>query len=147
VPGALVKDSVSSIPQYGWRGLSFNDLLNAGGTDTLLVTRTALQDTHNFAQYYVDNYKYPATRLTTLRFRPLPANAFGGTALWNLMCGVEIGDLIHTTTTHDTGGGFDEDGFVEGIRYTAQPMTGGQHEISMELDVSPRSFYSSNPIG
>lgn len=146
VAGQLVTDS-GSIAQYGWRGLSFNDLLNAGGTDTLLVTRTNLQDTKNVAQYYVDNYKYPATRLTTLRFRPRPPGSFGGGALWALMTGVELGDLIHTTTRHDTGGGFDEDGFVEGIRYTAAPMTSGQHEISLELDVSPRSFYSSNPIG
>jgi hypothetical protein len=63
------------------------------------------------------------------------------------MCGVEIGDLVSLQTDHAGGGGFNEDFYVEGIRYNASPARRDMHDITLELEVSPRSFFNYNPFG
>jgi hypothetical protein len=69
-------------------------------------------------------------------------------ALWGLMCGVELGDLISLETTHPGGGGFDEDFYVEGIHYDADVQGGAAFtNVTLELDVSPRSFFDNNTFG
>lgn len=147
VPTQLSKNT-TSINKYGWRSLTFEGLKIHQGHDDLGNSTNALVETKKFADYYVQNFAEPQTRVTQIRFRPRGYNQVGASALWALMCGVEIGDLIHLTTSHTgSGSGFNEDFFVEGIHYTAQPGNAGMHDVTMELDVSPQSFFASNPFG
>lgn len=147
VPGQLVRDT-ASIAKYGWRGLSFENLLTRNGSGT-----TAVEETKLFAQYYVDNYAAPATRVTQLRFRARNPLASYGPALWRLLCEVEISDIIDLETTAGRRGHFSESFYVEGIHYTCKPgqvdpSTGEDTlpDLEMVLDVSPVSFYSINPF-
>ncbi len=60
-----------------------------------------------------------------------------------MICGVEIGDVVHLNTTHPHGGGFDEDFYVEGIHYDAVPMNDRYPEVTLTLDLSPRAYYGA----
>jgi hypothetical protein len=146
VPGNFVEDS-TSISFYGFRGLSFPDLLTYKGHTDLSSNVSAVDETKKFATYYVDNYATPKTRVTLLTFRPRGTSSTNARALWDLICGVEIGDLIHVKTSHTGGGGFDTDYFIEGVRYEAVPMNATFPEITLSCDLSPRSYFNSNPFG
>lgn len=145
-PGQLVKDD-DSIDTYGWRSASFENLLVYTGDDHGGGQTTALEETYKYADYYVGNYKTPRTRVTQLSFVGRSPSDTLSPALWALICGVEIGDLISLNTVHPGGGGFDEDFYVEGIHYSARPARTDMHDIQLTLDVSPRSFYDYNPFG
>lgn len=142
----LFKDD-TSIDAYGWRfGPNMENLLvEAGNTPP---GQTAAEECDFFAEYFVENYKTPKTRITRLVFRGVPVDHPAAAATWGLICGVEIGDPIHIETSHWGGaGGFDADYFIEGIRYECRPAAPGVPDITLELDVSPATFYSHNPWG
>ncbi len=153
VPGALVSDA-TSITEHGWRMKTFSDLLTYQGHDDVGDPTTALVETKKFATWLVDNFKNPKTRVQSIGFAPRGPGSLNATALWELMCGVEINDLIENlTTTHPGGGGFDEAFFVDGIHYTAQPgipythaATTSYPEVRLSLDVTPASYYGVNPF-
>lgn len=142
----LVEDAVS-IARFGVRSERFTDLQTSAGHDDDFDPTTGLEETHKFAEYYVGNYKDPKTRVSLLRFRPRGPEDVTAPALWDLMCGVEIGDRIHLTTTHVGGGSFDEYLYVEGIRYEARGAADAYHDITLELELSPSSFFDYNPFG
>jgi hypothetical protein len=145
---ALVTKDDTSIGIYGYRGLSFDSLLTNAGHDDDNNPTTALEETKKFSNYYTANYKDPKTRVTRMMFRPLDPSHPNAGALWGLMCGVELGDLISLETTHPGGGGFDEDFYVEGIHYDADVQGGAAFtNVTLELDVSPRSFFDNNTFG
>lgn len=135
-----------SIAKYGWRSISFTDLLTLRGTTT---GNKGFAETKLFSTYYVDNYSNPHTRVTMLTFRTPRPNARNAAATWALICGVEIGDVIELFTNHPGGGGFNESFFIEGIRYTAAPLGDsdtGYPDITVELDLSPTALYDTNPF-
>lgn len=144
VPGALIKND-TSIERFGWRPISFEDLLVLRGVTSGL---TAVEECKNFARFYVTNYKDPKTRVTQLVFRPRDARSFSGPATWDLMCGVDIGDPIDLDTEHWGGlGGFHERYFVEGIHYEADASgRPDMPNVTLTLDVSPASFWAYNPF-
>ena len=94
-------------------------------------------------------------------FQTVAPGGSAGNAWWNLVTGVEIGDVITIYETNPGGGGFSHatDGFstdqfiVEGIHYNVQ--IGGQYpQVTLSLDVSSRrwsnwfagySFYPTPP--
>lgn len=131
-------ENAASISTYGSRSESFYDLLTLedhfDGSD-------ANDATKKVATYYVSNYKDPRVRVNTLRFKGQDAGTLGADRLWTLMCGVDISDIIRLKTTH-MGGGFDEDFYVEGIRITKGPA---EVDVEMELDLSPRAYFNTNP--
>lgn len=145
-PGNIVLDT-GSIGTYGWRSVVFEDLITYKGIIPNGTDLTAVQETKLYGQYYVDNYAAPKTRITQLVFRPKKTDHFNAEALWNLMCKIEIGDVITVKTTHPGGGGFNnEDFFVEGIHYDARPLKANMHDVTLTLDVSPRAFYVISPF-
>jgi len=154
VPDQLVKNT-TSIARFGWRSLNFDNLLTSAGHDDDNNPTTGLQETKKFAEYYagesdgVYNYAYPRTRVSQITFRPRGPEQIGAEPLWDLMCRVEIGDVVRLTVELPGvgDGGFDEDFFVEGIHYNASPARLDMHDITLELDVSPRSYFSYNPFG
>jgi hypothetical protein len=139
VPGNLVEDS-DSIDAFGRSGTTFPDLIVSAGHDDDGDPTTAVEETHKFADFYVGNRKDPRTIVTGLTFIGRTDDELGP-AVWDLLCGVEIGDVISLDTTHPGGGGFDEELLVDAIAYTSEV---GQ-PLQMELQVSPRPTY--NPFG
>lgn len=143
IAGQSVTDT-GSITTYGVRSLSFENLLTLSGENDGL---DAKGETKLFAEFYVDNYKDPRTRISSVTFLPKAVTDPGAAALWDLMCRVELNDQITITTTHPGGGGFNDVFFVEGIHYTADyqlppPLT----NVTLTLDLSPASYYTTDPF-
>jgi hypothetical protein len=149
VPSSLVTDS-ASIAKYGWRSVSFSDLLVLHGDEA--SPNTAVAETKLYSTYYVANYATPRTRVTQLRFQSRHPDSRFAPAIWALLCGVEIGDVIHLDTSHFAGaGGFNENYFIEGIRYDGRPQREGRSfsgypNVTLTLDVSPAAFYATDPF-
>ena len=137
-----------SILKYGPRVLSIPDLYTAGSpaaTGNPFLNPpglTAKQECLLFADYFVQNLATPEPHISTLKFVTVAPGTTRGNAWWNLVCGVEIGDVIVLYTTNPGGGGFSaEQFFVEGIHYDIQ-IGGPYPQITMTLDVSPRKWFS-----
>jgi hypothetical protein len=150
IEDAYVTSSATST--YGLRTWSSEGLLVAGGS----ASQTALQVTRAYASYYASNYSTPRTRVGQLTVRPQAPLGSAGTATWNLITGVDISDMVRLTTTHynsagsATGGGFNDDFFVEGVHYTAQPLNASFPDVTVTMDVSPAAYYTAGspfPVG
>lgn len=149
INGQRVEDA-GSIATYGTRAVSFENLLTAGDPDVGLgygYTAVADDAAKKFATYYVDNYATPRNRVSTITFKRVgPADPYAAN-IWRLMCNVDISDIIRLKTTHHGGaGGFDEDFYVEGLHYTANPLSDQYVDVQLTLDVSPRAYYNTNPF-
>ena len=136
IAGQYVNDT-GAAADFGIRTWSAENLWTAAGDDS----RTAEQETKLFAQYVVDNYATPRVRVGQLTVKARRPDSFNGAATWTLLCGIDISDIVHLTTTHGGGGGFDHDFYVEGIHYNARPG-GAIPYVELTLDVSPRGYYS-----
>lgn len=134
--------TAASSSTLGFRTWSAENLLTQNGEGPT----TAIQETAKFRTYVLQNFASAATRVGQLTFRPQPPSGTSGSTLWALMCGVDISDIVHLKTTHAGGGGFDTDFYVEGVHYDCVPMNDDHPDVTMTLDVSPRSYYNSNPF-
>lgn len=130
--------------KYGLRTWAAEDLATRNGAGST----TALQETNLFADYHLANLATPKTRVSALTVRPQPPSSAYGTATWDLLRGIELGDYTTLTTTHGWGGGFNATGFfVEGLHYDIQPMTSTHPDVTLTLDVSPQSYWTgTNPF-
>lgn len=146
VPGQQVDDATSQA-KYGIRPWFAEDLLTWQGHDDLGNTVDAATETKKFATYRVNNYKNPKNRIEQIRFRMLGVDHTSAPAVWSFLQEVEIGDVLNVLTSHRGGGGFDEQFYVEGIREVDEPLDGTMHNVTMQIDVSPKSFFDSNPFG
>jgi len=142
VAGQYVKDD-TSIAAYGLRSITFDQLQTVEG---LATHNNSMVETKLFAQYYVDNYKTPAPRISRMVFKSRRPGNVHGAPLWNHLCKAEISDLLTLKTEHPGGGGFDDQFYVEGLHYSGRPGTPDYPIIELALDVSPRAHYTSNPF-
>lgn len=149
VAAQYVKDT-TAVSKYGLRTWSAENLLNlggqiaSGGAGTFVATQT----TKAMAQYYVDNFAVPRTRLGQLTVRSQPPEGVYGDATWALIVGADIGDRVTVATTHYGGGGATGTFFVEGVHYDVVPgglLPGGAPlpDVTMTVDVSPTSYYDT----
>jgi hypothetical protein len=127
---------------YGLRTWAAEDLATRNGAGAT----TALQETNLFADYYLANYAAPRTRVGALTVRPQRPTGSHGSATWALLQGVELGDYLELNTTHVAGGFSSTPFFVEGIHYEIVPMTATHPEVTLTLDVSPQSYWTTNPF-
>lgn len=144
IPGQLSIDS-GSRTQYGNRVYTAEDLLTLEGqTDGL----DALAETKLFADYFTTNLHDAQNRISQIVVKGVPADAQYASNIWDLICGVEIGDLVNVTTTHPGGGGYSAAPyFVEGISYEATPQGGANFlDVTMTLDLSPQAYFTTNPF-
>jgi hypothetical protein len=147
VPGSLVIDT-DSINTFGWRSLSFQNLLVFKGRespDTLVFDVDAVDETKLYAEFYVANCAQPTTRVERVVFRSRRSTGIDD-PVWLILCQIDISDVLHLQTSHPGGGGFDEDYFVEGISYDAQPLNRNTQDVTLTLDVSPRAIYGLSPF-
>jgi hypothetical protein len=143
LPGQVVKDTVS-IGQFGYSTWSAPELITEAGTTT---GNNANDECKAFAQYYVANYAEPRNRISQLTFRSIHPDDPRAAATWDLLCGVEISDMIDVTVSLPGGGGFNaEPFFVEGIHYDVQPATPDYRNVTLTLDVSPAAYFSDGTM-
>jgi hypothetical protein len=157
----------NSIQKYGPRTHSVPDLYTAGSPASTSnpflnpAGQTALQETKMYAQSIVDNFCLPVPVIRKIVFKTVAPGGSAGNAWWNLVTGVELGDVITLYLANPGGGGFSrqESGFavdqfiVEGIHYSVA-IGGPYPQVTMSLDVSSRqwsnwwngySFYPTKP--
>lgn len=139
ISGQYVEDT-ASIAQYGTRSESFDNLLTDGDH---FDGATPEEATLKFAEFLVNNYSQPRTRVNTITLKGLPAGHAKAAETWRLMCNVDISDVITLFTSHMGGGGFAEEFFVEGIRIRKGPH---ELDVEMELDLSPLAYFDNNPF-
>jgi len=145
--GAQMASDSTSISTYGVRSTSFPDLITAAGDETSPLD--AKDETKLYGTYMVDNYKTPHDRPGTITVQSLPPADALAAAIWALLKDIELSDLATLKTIHPGGGGFDNvDFFVEKITEHHVPRRGeeGGDQITMQLEVSPRAYYDTNPF-
>ncbi len=135
-------ENTGSQSAYGTRSWSAENLLTLFGHNG---NTTAAVETKKYATYYVNNYATPRTRVNRITFKTVPTSSTYASQVWGVMCGVDVSDIIRLKTTH-LAGGFDEDFYVEGIHYSVDPLNDQYLAVQVDLDVSPKSYYSSNPF-
>lgn len=157
IAGQLVFDA-ASIAQFGVRSKSLPDLLVDGQPmSTFQPALGANAVCLAYAQYYVSNYSQPQIRISTLEFEVVLGTRDTPSETWDLVLGVEIGDILTIATSNPGGGGFGKGTggtesptpaqfFVEGIHYNAS-FVDGVPILKLSLDVSPRGWFMVAPWG
>jgi hypothetical protein len=127
----------------GLRTWSSENLYTAGGAGPT----TGAQETKKMAQYVVDNFENPAIRVGQITVKSRALESLNATATWAMLGNADISDLVHLTTTHGGGGGFDTDFYTEGLHYQITPgSTLDLPYVELTVDASPRAFYDTNPF-
>lgn len=140
IPTMQVEDA-GSISTYGVHSFSAENLriLNSA-----LSGNNAKDECLLYSNFFVSTYNEPRTRVNQIVIRSLDPSDSRAATVWSLMCNVEISDIIHLNTTHPGGGGFDDDFFVEGISYDVQPLQPDFANVTLTLDVTPRTYYPAD---
>jgi hypothetical protein len=137
---------IASVGTYGMRSWSSTNLLTNSGDIGEAYATTGATETKRFAQFYVANYAQPRDRISQLTFKSLhPSDPRAG-ANWRLLSQIDISDTIDVTVATAGGGGFVSEGyFVEGIHEQTSPLTPGYDDVTVTVDLSPRSYYGVDP--
>jgi hypothetical protein len=140
-----VTDS-GSVTTYGIRSWSQSNLLTLHGDLDRTHPTSAATETHRFAQFIVSNYAQPQDRIAGIDFRSLDPDDPRAAANWQLLSQIDIGDTITVTVATAGGGGFSAaQYFVEGIHEDVKPLAPGYDDVTVRLDLSPRTYYSADP--
>lgn len=164
--GQLVTHS-ASLNYYGPLPITGQQLIVAGQTAGALSPASyahGLATAKMFAQWYVNGFNgwdnlnnrpKPPVNVRQLRLRPVRVSAPNASYHWNMVCNVELGDIVYLNITTPHGGGIaggtpgvpeDPAGqfFVEGIRYDLA-LGGTVPNVTVTLDLSPRAPYLVTP--
>jgi hypothetical protein len=131
----------TSIGLYGIRSWSAPDLRIL---EHKTNGNTGLQETKLMADYYVTNYAEPRTRPRQITLKPLLPTDPRAAATWELMCEVDISDIVYLYITSPGGGGVDGEFYVEGITETARIGNPDFEFGEVTLDVSPTAYYQTD---
>lgn len=134
-----------SIALYGVRtaGMSFENLIIAAAEDG----NTFVQEAASYADAIVGNYKDPVTFVKEFTLKnPSPGDSTTqATAVWDVLTGIELSDMVFVTTDHPGGGGFnpadtifDQYHWVESLRYTLTALQGDEWMVELTVGMSSR---------
>ena len=143
--GQVITDA-SSIAVHGVRSWSAENLYTKDGITSGF---TGAEECLSFANYIVQNYADPQTRLSQVTIKPVRPTDPRATAIWALLCEVDISDQVTVVMSHPGGGGVNQTFFVEGITETWRPLeydldTGFPY-VEMTLDLSPTAYWTTEP--
>ncbi len=142
IAGQVYEDS-TSITAYGYRSWSAVDLLTARGTTTM---NDGDAETKLFAEYYVENYKDPRTRVEALTFLSIAPEDERAAATWALIAGVDISDVVTLTSGYPGGVGMSEDFYVEGSEMSVTVLNDDYDMVELTLNVSPAAYFTTDPF-
>lgn len=137
MPLVIIEDAVS-IGKYGRRSWTAENLLTQRH---LSNGNTGADETVLFATYQVANYKTPSPRISRVQFRSHRDSDDRAAATWDLMCGVEIGDVLDIYTDWISGRYF-----VEGLTLEVRELDGDIPFAVCDLDLSPAAFWETDPF-
>lgn len=136
----------TSIGIHGVRSWSAEYLITKDGITSGL---TGPEECLTFANYIVQNYATPQSRLSQVTIKPLRPTDPRAAAIWGVLCGVDISDQVTVVMDHPGGGGINQTYFVEGITETYRPLEKdldtGYPFVEMTLDLSPASYWTTQP--
>lgn len=127
-----------SIEEHGSWSVSFHDLLTRGDH---FDGANANDATKKMAQFFVSNYKDPELHLPQITFKRLPPGDPKAEAVWDLMCRVDISDIINLQTERISG-----EFYVEGLSYTTKVGNETFDDVTLTLDLSPKAYFNTNPF-
>lgn len=137
IPDMIVTDA-TSIATYGVRSWSAENLLtlrhNANGN-------TGADECFLFSSYQIENYAEVVPRVSRVVFKSLRDSDPRAAATWDLMCNIEIGDVLELTTDWISGRHF-----VEGMTIQARELDGTIPMVTMALDLSPEAYWTVDPF-
>lgn len=141
-----VVTDATSIATHGVRSWSAENLITKDGITSGL---TGPEECLTFANYIVDNYATPKTRLSQVTLKPVRPSDPRAAAIWGLICEVDISDQVTVVMDHPGSGGVNETFFVEGITETYRPLEKdldtGYPFVEMTLDLSPAGYWTTQP--
>lgn len=140
---AQYDEDATAVTAYGRRTWSAENLAT-GAQDTTGST-TALAATALFRDYYLQNYKQPRTRVGAITVKGQNPNGVYKQN-WPFLCAVDISDVVNLNTLMLGSQAFDDDFYVEGIRYDITPGNSSYPIVECTLDVSPGTYFTSNPF-
>lgn len=145
IPGREVHNT-PSINTYGLRSWSQTNLLTEHGDIDATYPTSAAVETKRFALFYIQNYAQPQNRIQSIGFRSLHPGDPRAPANWELLSKIDIGDTIEITVATAAGGGFHSEAyFVEGVHEDVKPLDPGYDDVTLTLDLSPRTYFTMNP--
>lgn len=137
--------SPSSIGKYGQCSASAASSSGLYVESGILTGNDANDECAVYGQWAVANAGVPLTAIQQATFKQLDPGRANAEAHWNLLCNVELGDVVIVNTTHLGGGGFDAAPFfVEGIAYDLK-VGGGLPDVTLTLDLSPGGLFATGP--
>lgn len=135
--GQVSTDS-TSITTYGYRSWSAPDLIVKKHKTN---GNTGADECKLYASFYKSNYAVPRTNIETITFQSChPGNA-RASAIWGLMCGVQISDIINVTLADASIS--DEDYYVEGFHMEIRPAAGDTYDyVEVTPNLTPAAYYT-----
>lgn len=130
---------------YGHRSLEFLGLQILNGSTSGF---SGLRECLDYSTYYVNNYKVPRDRITSIEFHGQMddgTTALAG-ALWDFILNVEINHIVEVHTVNPGGGGISGvDFFVEEISNDVSRLNETVPNWKLNLGLSPRARFASYP--
>lgn len=143
--GAGLVTHETSLLRYGPRHWSELNLLTLHGDINNDHPTGAITETHRFAEYYILNYGLPQRRINQITFRSMHPADPRAPANWDLLSRVDIGDTVNVTVETPGAGFSSEQYFVEGVSEDVQPLDPDYDDVTITLDLSPRTYFDNNP--
>jgi hypothetical protein len=135
-----VSTDATSITAYGYRSWSAPDLIVK---EHKTNGNTGNQEAALYASFYTANYAVPRTNIETITFKAChPGNA-RASAIWGLMTGMQISDVINVTIGDASVS--DEDYYVEGFHMEIVPAAGDTYDyVEVTPNLTPKAYYTDD---
>lgn len=143
--GAARVTHASSLIRYGPRYWSSLNLLTLHGDIDEPHPTGAITETHRFAEYFILNYGLPQRRINQITFRSMHPADPRAAANWDLLSRVDVGDTVDVTVQTPGAGFSSEQYFVEGVREDVRSLDPNYDDVTVTLDLSPRTYFSVDP--
>jgi hypothetical protein len=141
-----VARNLTSIDTHGAVSWSAENLITKEGITSGLDGN---EECLSFANYIVQNYGATQIRLDQVTIRPVRPDDPRATAIWALLCEIDISDQVTVVMSHPGGGGVNQTFFVEGITERWWPLVddldSGYPMCEMTLDLSPAAYWTTEP--
>lgn len=139
MPGQVWSD-LPSIAAYGRRGKTAGDLIVK---EHKTNGNSGMEECELYAQFYVNNYKDPRKNIQTVTFKTLRASDPRAAATWEVMCGIDISDILHLWVSE--AGLSDEEFYVEGISGVCRVGAGSDYDmVELTPNLTPFAYYTDN---
>jgi hypothetical protein len=128
----------TSIAAYGRRGRSAGDLIVK---EHKTNGNTGAEECQLIANWYVANYKDPRMNVQTVTFKSLPPGDARAAYTWELMCGIEISDVLALTVADAEI--TDVDYFVEGLSIRCRYLNPDYDYLEVTPNLTPAAYYGN----